>query len=106
MKYTSQTGNNRVRKVLTNGTIQTIAGTGDTTYNGDGIPATTATLNSPYGLFVDEHSIYIADYSKARIRRIDSSGIISTVVGTDTEGFSGDVPFDIQRYPHVGPHGK
>ncbi len=70
-------------------TITTIAGTGVGTYNGDNIPAIGAQLNAT-GLAVDPHdNLMIADYDNCRIRKI-SGGIITTIAGNGTCGFSGD----------------
>ena len=85
--------NNRVRKVNSNtGIISTIAGTGTSGYNGDGIPATTANIGSPFGITIDNlGNIYIAEWGGHRIRKITlSSGIISTIAGTGTAGYNGD----------------
>lgn len=71
--------------------ITTIAGTGAFSYTGDGVPATTASLNYPRGVAADAAgNVYIADYSNARIRKVNTSGIISTIAGTGFFGFSGD----------------
>ncbi|MCU1323157.1 MAG: repeat containing protein [Acidobacteriaceae bacterium] len=90
--YIADTGNNVLRKVvLASGTITTVAGTGVPAYLGDGGPAVAAQLNTPWGLsFTPDGSIYIADLNNNVIRRISSSNIITTVVGTGTRGFSGD----------------
>ena len=70
-------------------TITTIAGTGVGTYNGDNIPAIGAQLNAT-GLAVDSHdNLIIADYDNCRVRKI-SDGIITTIAGSDSCGFSGD----------------
>ncbi len=89
--FLADAGNNRVRKVTLDGVINTIAGTGVPGYNGDGIAATAAQLNSPYGVVVDDTgNIYIADCYNYRIRKVDTSGIISTIVGTGISGYNGD----------------
>jgi hypothetical protein len=80
-----------VRKVSSAGIISTVAGTGTAGYNGDGIAATAAKLNSPYGIAVDAAgNLYISEATNHRIRKVDVSGTISTIAGTGTAGFSGD----------------
>ncbi len=89
--YIADRNNNRVRKVNAAGVISTIAGTGTAGYSGDGGLATLAKLNHPNGVAVDATgNIYIADESNNVIRMINPAGIISTVAGTGTAGFSGD----------------
>ncbi len=82
----------RIRKINTAGIINTIAGiAGSYGYSGDGGPATSAKLNYPMGVSTDSFgNVYIADNSNNRIRRISPSGIISTIAGTASYGFSGD----------------
>lgn len=90
--YIADQSNNRVRKVdLTTGIITTVAGTGDSGYTGDGVPAVEAGLSGPSGLTLGpDDTLYIADTFAGRIRKIDASGIISTVVGDGSEyRFSG-----------------
>jgi sugar lactone lactonase YvrE len=71
--------------------ITTIAGTGTSGYNEDNISATSAQLNAPYGVAVDsEGNIYIADTDNHRIRKVDSSGVITTIAGSEGAGSSGD----------------
>ena len=84
--------NHRIRKVNTVGTITTVAGTGTQGFSGDGGPATSADLNNPQEVAVDASgNLYIADDLNHRIRRVDAStGIITTVAGDGTVGFSGD----------------
>jgi len=87
--YIGDTDNNRVRK-LSGGTITTVAGTGTAGYSGDGGQATSAQLHYPEGVAVDaDGSLYIADYGNHRVRKL-SDGVISTVAGTGTAGYSGD----------------
>ena len=83
----------RVRKVALNGTISTVAGNGTFGYSGDGQLATSASLQTYLpGLAVDSNqNIYIADWTNQRVRKVTfASGIISTVAGTGTAGYSGD----------------
>ena len=83
--------NNRIRKVDTSGNISTVAGTSTAGWSGDGGPATSAQLNFPHGVAVDSSgNLFIADSGNHRIRKVDTSGDISTVAGTSTQGFSGD----------------
>jgi uncharacterized protein (TIGR03437 family) len=81
----------RIRKVDRNGIISTVAGNGKMAFSGDGGPATGAALYGPKGLAFDSAgNLYLADYYNDRIRRVDPSGVISTVAGNGKEGFSGD----------------
>ncbi len=83
--------NKRVRKVDTNGIISTIAGNGNIGFSGDGGPATDASIYYPQGLAVDSAgNIFIADSWNNRIRKVDTSGTITTVAGNGNDGFSGD----------------
>lgn len=89
--YIADSFNQRIRKVDNAGIITTYAGTGDFGYNGDGIPATSAQLNGPYSVAVDgAGDVYIADSFNYRIRKVDSSGIISTIAGDGWGGAIGD----------------
>src|ERR1051326_2331152 len=88
--YIADAGNNRIRKVTPAGTMTTIAGNGIGTSTGDGGPATSASLTAPAGVAVDnDGNVYIADPGN-RIRKITPAGIITTIAGTGTPGFSGD----------------
>jgi sugar lactone lactonase YvrE len=87
--FIADTFNHSIRQVSL-GVITTVAGTGAQGFNGDNIAATAAKLNYPYGVAVDSAgNIYIADGDNIRIRKV-SSGIITTVAGDGTPGFSGD----------------
>jgi streptogramin lyase len=89
--YISDRSNNRVRVVNTKGIIKTFAGTGNDGYHGDNMPALKATLDKPFGLALDKNdNLYIADRGNNRIRKIDSSGLISTVAGDGGFFFIGD----------------
>lgn len=111
--------NNRIRRIDTAGIITTVAGSGDYGFNGDGIVATLATLDSPRAIATDAAgSLLVADLYNNRVRllmagtttagtmaassagdglplpdrtgKIDGRGVIRTVAGTGAEGFSGD----------------
>ncbi len=85
------TDNNRVRMVNTAGIISTVAGNGYAGFTGDGGPATAAEIMSPYGVCTDAlGNIFIDDALNNRVREINSLGIISTLAGNDSAGFSGD----------------
>jgi hypothetical protein len=89
--YISDNGNNRIRKINTSGIISTLAGNGTPGFSGDGGAATAAELYGPSGVATDRAgNIYIDDYSNNCIRKINTSGIISTFAGNGTPGFSGD----------------
>jgi hypothetical protein len=72
---------NRVRRISPAGTITTVAGSGKGSFSGDGGPATKAGMN-PLAVAVDSaDNLYIADFNNHRVRKVDASGIISTVAG-------------------------
>jgi uncharacterized protein (TIGR03437 family) len=88
--YIADTDNARVRKV-SGGTINTVAGNGTQGYGGDGGAATSASLNSPAGLALDTGgNLYIADSGNNRVRKVSSSGVITTFAGAGAPGYSGD----------------
>ncbi len=91
----ADTGNNVIREVTATstgfGNISTVVGTGVAGFNGDGEAATSAQLNSPWSVAVAlDKSIYIADLTNNRVRKVDHSGTISTVAGSGSRGFMGD----------------
>ena len=89
--YIADSSNNRIRKVNTSGNISTVAGNGTGGYSGDGAAATSAELYDPTGVAVDSAgNIYIAEQNNNRIRKVSTSGNISTVAGNGTKGYSGD----------------
>ena len=99
--YIADAWNHLVRRVDAAGTISTVAGSGTGTgrdryynqggYSGDGGPAVEARLNGPWGVAVDgSGNLYIADTGNGRIRRVDATGIITTVAGNGAGNHSGD----------------
>ena len=83
--------NHRIRKIAPNGIISTVAGTGVLGYSGDGGPAVNAQINTPTGVFADgAGNLYIADVGNQRIRKVDASGVITTVAGDGAKGYGGD----------------
>jgi uncharacterized protein (TIGR03437 family) len=86
--YLADVNNNRVRQISTSGIITTVAGNGVEGYSGDNGPATSASINlkhsTPYAnnIAVDAAgNLYISDYGNARVRKVDTNGIITTVAG-------------------------
>ncbi|HLK38987.1 MAG TPA: hypothetical protein VKU41_19635, partial [Polyangiaceae bacterium] len=86
-----------VRKVSPAGIITTVAGQCSTAskdndgYAGDGGPATSGKLSTPVDVAIGpDGSLYVSDFGNQRIRKVDATGIITTVAGSGTGGFSGD----------------
>jgi RHS repeat-associated protein len=91
--YIADQVDSRVRKVtVSTGIITTVAGSANYGYSGDGGPATSAKLFWPTGITLDSSgNIYIADQIEGAVRKVNSStGIITTVAGNGTQGYSGD----------------
>ncbi|MGC3947324.1 MAG: hypothetical protein QM762_22880 [Chryseolinea sp.] len=90
--FIADAGNHVVRHVsASNGNIYTYAGTGTAGYSGDNGPASAAKLSSPTRICLDASgNLYIADHGNHVIRKIDSSGTITTIAGKGTPGYSGD----------------
>lgn len=103
--YLADTNNHRIRRINALGNpstlvgandfiVSTVAGSGLLGFSGDNAAANLARLNMPYGVAVDRQgNLYIADSNNHRIRRVDSSGRITTFAGTGIAGFSGDGDF-------------
>jgi hypothetical protein len=89
--YFCETRNHVIRRLTPEGTISTFAGTGTQGYSGDDGPAAQAQFNTPYDIrFAPSGEMYVADTGNHVIRRIDTNGIISTVVGDGEPRFAGD----------------
>ncbi len=89
--YVADEQNANVRRIATNGTITTVAGTGVKGFSGDGGPAKNAQLNAPHGLALDKAgNLYIADTMNDRVRQVSPNGTITTFAGTGVAGFAGD----------------
>ena len=89
--YVSDSGNNRIRKVDTNGIITTVAGNGSAAYGGDSGAATNASVISPNGVALDAlGNLFVADSGNNRIRKVDTNGVITTFVGDGNAAYTGD----------------
>jgi len=89
--YIADTLGNRVRRVDADGTIRTVAGTGDAGNAGDGKPAIDAKLNLPTGVAIGfGDSVFISDTGNNVVRQLGIDGIIRTVAGTGEAGYRGD----------------
>jgi DNA-binding beta-propeller fold protein YncE len=89
--YIADKGNHRIRKISADGTISTLAGNGKAGFSGDGGPATAASLKDPSGVALDAMGgLLIADAGNGRVRRVTTSGVISTLLGGVSDRFSGD----------------
>ncbi len=89
--YIADSKNNRIRKLLPDGTLLSIAGNGNASYFGDGGPANAASMHAPQGIyFASGERIYIADSGNQRIRELLPDGTITTVAGNGGRGPNGD----------------
>jgi len=92
--FIADSGNHRIRKVSAGGIITTVAGNGTQGISGDGGPARSAQLNGPIGVTVDgAGNLFTLDAGngpQGRVRKVSPNGIITTVAGNGTGGFSGD----------------
>ncbi|MCK9927852.1 protein kinase [Frankia sp. Mgl5] len=89
--FITSLSSDRIQKVTRTGEVSDLAGTGADGYSGDGGPAAAAKLNGPGSAVLDKNgNIYIPDAQNYRIRKITPDGIINTIAGTGTAGFSGD----------------
>ena len=89
--YIADSGNHVVRVVTPDGNVANLAGDGAAGYSGDGGPAAMASLNGPQGLATDRFgNLYVADTNNSAVRKISSTGVISTYAGTGTAGYDYD----------------
>jgi uncharacterized protein (TIGR03437 family) len=89
--YITERARHRIRKVVPDGTISTVAGNGSPGYSGDGARAANAQLDSPMGTAIDSSGyLFIADANNRRVRRVAPDGTVTTVAGTGTCCSSGD----------------
>ena len=88
--YIADWGNSRIRRVRADGTMDTVAGTGSTRFAGDNALAISAAVDGYHVTAAPDGTLYLAEQSFQRIRRITPAGIITTIAGTGTYGFSGD----------------
>ncbi len=89
--FIADPGSANVRKVTPAGIISTVAGNGSAAYSGDGGQATDAEVGTPYGVAVDTiGNIFITDFTNYIVRKINTSGIISTYGGDGSGSYSGD----------------
>jgi DNA-binding beta-propeller fold protein YncE len=90
--FVADTYNDVIRVIDETGTIRPLAGDGTPGYSGDGGPAVNAQLSRPYRVRYDEAAgdLYIADRANHAIRKVDAQGVITTVAGTGSAGYSGD----------------
>lgn len=99
----ADSNNHRIRSVSVTGIMSTVAGTGVQGFSGDGGPATSAMLNTPFDVVASAGGLLIADVSNQRIRFVSAGGTITTVAGNGLAGFGGDggaATAAALNYPH------
>lgn len=109
--YFADYGNHRLRLIDTTGTIQDFAGMGAQGFSGDGGPAYDSQMYYPFSVtYASDGSILFADYSNARIRKIGTDGVISTLVGGGSDRTDGalatDAALDGPTQVTFGPQGE
>lgn len=87
--YIADSNNNRVRRVNSSGVITTVVGDGNCGYAGDNGPPTSAEICFPQGVVIAGGTMYIADTSNLRIRKVGGN-IITTYAGTGIQGYNGN----------------
>ena len=95
--YVSDYNNSRIRKVTPNGTVSTVAGTGQRGF-ADG-PSSSAQFSGPEGLAIDGRgTLYVAEFAGHRIRKIAPNGMVSTLAGTGVRGYADGAGSTAQFY--------
>ncbi len=95
--FIADTGDNRICKVTPDGTITSVAGDSLASFFGDGGNAASAELQHPSDVAVDSSgNLYIADTANAAIRKVTTDGLINSIAGNGTIGFSGDAGFAVK----------
>lgn len=98
--YVADTANNRIRKITSDGTVSTLAGSSSGYADGTGADAK---FNFPYGVAVDNSgNVYVADYSNYRIRKVTAGGIVSTLAGNGSFGNADGTGTNAQFYNPSG----
>jgi len=89
--YLAEQGGHRIRRIAAAHSLATVAGNGSRGFSGDGGPASAAVLDNPTAVAVDyAGNVFFSDQGNQRIRRIGADGVITTVAGNGSPGFSGD----------------
>ncbi len=110
-------GNSRIWMIDQEGRLRAVAGSGESAYSGDGGPATEAGINGPLDIALGpDGSLYISTHTHAseghRVRVVDRDGIITTIAGSETSGYSGDggpateAELNIPSAVAIGPDGN
>jgi len=101
--YIAEQTTHRIRKVDSSGIITRYAGTGELGYSGDGGPAIEANIKTPFRMDFDRKgNLYFSDRDNNRVRKVDASGIITTIAGHSNIGWLQDgleVRITVHNFP-------